>query len=133
MRSAEYFRTWRQTAAGQRYLLRQVEYRRGKRARERGSGSGMVVTAKLARGSCLDCGLVVTVENAVVFDFDHRDRSQKSSRASGLHSRPQAFRAEIEKCDLRCSNCHRLKTDREKDSWHLTRLEPMVEPIDVLF
>lgn len=64
---------------------------------------------KVERG-CLDCG----INDFRVLDFDHRDGSQKrfdisraiSSRMFSL----TRIKEEIEKCDVRCANCHRIKT-----------------------
>jgi hypothetical protein len=72
---------------------------------------------KLARGSCLDCGLEVTVETVTDFDFDHRDRSTKRATVSTLSNRGNLERIieEMAKCDLRCAICHRRKTIRERD------------------
>jgi hypothetical protein len=69
---------------------------------------------KLLRGACLVCGLAVTVDNLVAFDFDHRDPATKRGRGvSG--SSTHYIEAEMAKCDLLCANCHRIKTWREKD------------------
>lgn len=68
---------------------------------------------KLLRGVCLDCGLTVTTDNLCVFDFDHRDPSAKRSVVS--RTAPSRLAEEMAKCDLRCANCHRLKTYRNKD------------------
>ena len=91
----------------------------------------MIHEAKLARGVCVDCGLSVTVDNVVVFDFDHRDRSLKLAEVGRLVKQPHALETELEKCDLRCSNCHRLKTHRNRD-WG-PRSVTRIEPTDVLF
>lgn len=57
----------------------------------------------------MDCGVKVTPANAVMFDYDHRD--EKSENLSRMSYAPAAaFQAELEKCDLTCSNCHRLRT-----------------------
>ena len=119
----EHSRAYRRTSAGRQSV-----------AMDRQRSGLRVLMAKLARVSCVDCGLAVTVENSVAFDFDHRDRSQKIANVSRLSPMPMPFAAEIEKCDLRCAICHRLKTKREGDAHNITRVpvEP-VEPMDVLF
>lgn len=60
---------------------------------------------------CTDCG----VDNPVVLEFDHRDRLTKLTEVSRLiiNKRWSRVLAEIEKCDVRCINCHRRKTARE--------------------
>jgi len=56
----------------------------------------------------------------VVLEFDHV-RGVKIWEISRMRVRAseRALLSEIEKCDVRCANCHRRKTYREKD--HLRR------------
>jgi len=70
--------------------------------------------------SCIDCG-----ENDIlVLEFDHRDRTRKDDdvsriiRASGSLEK---LSQEISKCDVRCANCHRRKTEKENNSWKLLK------------
>ncbi len=58
---------------------------------------------------CADCGKTFP---PYVMDFDHRDPSKKLyliSRIARIKSVSKIL-AEIEKCDLVCSNCHRERT-----------------------
>lgn len=59
---------------------------------------------------CVDCG----ESNPLVLDFDHRDRTTKLNNVSTMiHSKRvnwSSVMTEIEKCDVRCANCHRIKT-----------------------
>ncbi len=72
-------------------------------------GRTRLLNAKLERGGCADCGLIVTEDNAVCFDFDHI--SDKVMNISKMVTYTDArFEAETAKCELRCSNCHRIKT-----------------------
>lgn len=67
----------------------------------------------LAEHPCVDCGEA----DLVVLEFDHRDRATKSFNvADGLRRVVSVARmlAEIAKCDVRCANCHRRKTHRER-------------------
>lgn len=73
----------------------------------------LIEAEKLRRGACLDCGLAVTPDTFVIFDFDHRDPSAKRSGVN--RTAPYYLVAEMAKCDLRCANCHRLKTSRMKE------------------
>lgn len=60
---------------------------------------------------CTDCGET----NPVILEFDHRDSSEKSGTVSEMvitHSM-ELIEAEVAKCDVRCANCHRLKTARD--------------------
>jgi len=62
---------------------------------------------------CVDCG----EQDLIVLEFDHRDPSIKRMDVSNLlrYSSWSAIEAEIAKCDVRCANCHRRKTARERD------------------
>lgn len=58
---------------------------------------------------CIDCG----EGDWVVLDFDHRDASDKFANISDMVRRGFArlrIEGEIEKCDVRCANCHRRRT-----------------------
>lgn len=59
---------------------------------------------KTARG-CIDCGYN---KHPAALDFDHID-GNKARLVSFAKSKRQALE-EIEKCEVRCSNCHRIKT-----------------------
>lgn len=60
---------------------------------------------------CTDCGLNWPY---YVLDFDHA-RGLKIDNISKLLSRPLNFlKREIEKCDLLCSNCHRIRTHQRE-------------------
>jgi hypothetical protein len=53
----------------------------------------------------------------VVLEFDHRDPAEKAERVSRLVSigcSLARLRAEIEKCDVRCANCHRRRTAQQQ-------------------
>ena len=61
---------------------------------------------------CIDCG----ESDPVVLEFDHRDHSAKRFAIAQMIERRyswQKIEVEIEKCDVRCANCHRRKTSRE--------------------
>lgn len=65
---------------------------------------------------CVDCGET----NPVVLDFDHRNPTEKEFGIGGaglLFRSWQKVFVEIEKCDVRCANCHRIKTAKEQ-SWY---------------
>ena len=59
---------------------------------------------------CLDCGVEYP---AYVMDFDHVRGEKKFliARAPG-HVSDDALAAEMAKCDVVCSNCHRERTAR---------------------
>ena len=56
-----------------------------------------------------------------MLEFDHRDPSAKADDVGRLvHAGTVvAVRAEIEKCDVRCGNCHRIRTARQFGSYRL--------------
>jgi len=62
----------------------------------------------LATHPCIDCG----ESDVVVLEFDHRDPGTKLENVARLiHTGTlAAVQAEIEKCDVRCGNCHRIRT-----------------------
>lgn len=61
---------------------------------------------KVALG-CVDCGYK---ENHLALDFDHvRGVKKMNLSCMGMHNRNLVFE-ELAKCDVRCANCHRIKT-----------------------
>jgi hypothetical protein len=62
---------------------------------------------------CVDCG----ESDRSVLEFDHlEDKSFNISR--GFRDRPWSqVLAEIEKCEVRCANCHKLRTGRSR-GWY---------------
>lgn len=66
----------------------------------------------LSTHPCVDCGET----DPIVLEFDHV-RGEKSSELSRLIGRGkslEAIKTEIEKCEVRCSNCHRRRTAKEQ-------------------
>lgn len=62
-------------------------------------------------GKCAICSMEYNGNNACIFDFHHRDPKEKefSISMSELSRRPlNSILKELSKCDLLCSNCHRL-------------------------
>lgn len=76
-----------------------------------------IVADHLKTHPCVDCG----ERDAVVLEFDHRDPSTKSDDVGRLvhSSTVAALQAEIAICDVRCGNCHRIKTARQFGSYRL--------------
>jgi len=58
---------------------------------------------------CADCGGMFPY---YVMDFDHREGEVKSAHVSRLVGQMNLQRLldEIEKCDVVCANCHRIRT-----------------------
>lgn len=67
------------------------------------------IRSYLLRHPCIDCGFT----DIRALDFDHvrgikfKDISTLTRNASSLTK----IKEEIAKCDVRCSNCHRIQTD----------------------
>ena len=58
---------------------------------------------------CVDCG----ESDPIVLEFDHRDGTDKVRAVSQLVTENcgwEKILTEIEKCDVRCANCHRRRT-----------------------
>jgi L-lysine 2,3-aminomutase len=70
----------------------------------------------------MDCHKKVERDNTFVFDFDHRDPEQKSFAISEhLHTyTTDRLLHEMDKCDLICANCHRVRTNAQQKSGVLT-------------
>lgn len=70
---------------------------------------------KLAHG-CVDCGYNA---HAVALDFDHLPGTKKTANVSGLvkvGSYIEVIMDEIAKCEIVCSNCHRVRTHTRRAS-----------------
>jgi len=64
---------------------------------------------------CLDCGIPYP---PYVMDFDHRDKKTKICHPSRILFKgwcDERVQKELNKCDLVCANCHRLRTFERKD------------------
>ena len=63
-------------------------------------------------GKCVDCGYDRYIE---ALEFDHVDPSKKDFTISGNHCISwERMKQELDKCELRCANCHRERHAREK-------------------
>ena len=59
---------------------------------------------------CIDCGGVFHPE---CMDFDHMDHDEKELCISAMYRRNfsrEKILAEVDKCEVVCSNCHRMRT-----------------------
>ena len=75
------------------------------------------IVAYLLAHPCVDCG----EGDPVVLDFDHV-RGEKRDEISQMVNKKCSWNtilAEIEKCEIRCANCHRRKTARERGYYSL--------------
>ena len=56
---------------------------------------------------CFDCG----INNHIILDFDHiRDKKYNISRMIHDGFSWKSIKKEIEKCEVVCANCHRIRT-----------------------
>lgn len=65
---------------------------------------------------CVECG----INNPIVLEFDHIDPKTKSfSIASGISNTRswESIMEEIDKCQILCANCHKIKTSKEQN-WY---------------
>jgi hypothetical protein len=66
----------------------------------------------LLRHPCIDCG----ESDIVVLEFDHKGIIPKLKAVSQLKNYQvpiYKIKEEIEKCEIRCANCHRRKTAKQ--------------------
>lgn len=89
--------------AVERMLKRGVAYH----TRNRVKRHARINRYKLDKG-CIDCGYA---DDPVALDFDHRDPGLKIMNVAAMITYSWArIVAELDKCDVRCSNCHRIRT-----------------------
>lgn len=63
----------------------------------------------LMGGKCEACGIELTQNNYAIFDFHHKDPSEKEMEWTKIRLlSDNKIRQEIQKCKLLCANCHRL-------------------------
>lgn len=68
----------------------------------------------LSTHSCVDCGN----SNIVVLEFDHITNNKKLdiSRMRSQSYSLKAIQEEINKCEVRCANCHRIVTYNRRNN-----------------
>lgn len=69
------------------------------------------VTEYLLGHPCVDCGEA----DPIVLEFDHRDPTIKDGEVTKLlgYASWERIEAEMDKCDVVCSNCHRKRTAKQ--------------------
>lgn len=64
--------------------------------------------------SCKDCG----INNPLLLEFDHiEDKKYTISRITKTHA-PESLLKEISKCEIVCTNCHRLRTYERGNTYY---------------
>ena len=99
----QYKREWNHRNREQRYIYKKKRYQRRK---------GQLIILK--GGECKECKLLYNGSNASVFDFHHLKDKKLSLNVRNIGDKPwKVILKEARKCELLCSNCHRLKTSGE--------------------
>lgn len=109
-----------QSAYGKLHYQRKRDHylARAKARRARGRGRSnkywAYLMSYLQAHPCVDCGET----DPLVLQFDHRDGTTKIDAVGTMVNRANwsSLLAEIAKCDVRCANCHRLRT-AEQGRW----------------
>lgn len=87
------------------------------RARKRAAKWRLAQIIKIYSG-CIDCGYS---EHAVALQFDHTGDNKKMNVSDMIRSDYSwiTIKQEISKCEVRCANCHSIKTrDRKHQLFH---------------
>ncbi len=75
-----------------------------------------IVRAHFLSNPCVDCGEA----DLCVLEFDHRDPKTKKYGIAQIlcnnHS-IETLLEEMQKCDVRCANCHRRRTAKQQQWW----------------
>jgi hypothetical protein len=68
----------------------------------------------LGRSECCDCGIA----DPLVLEFDHIGLKRKNVMTMAWEGyAAETIQIEMNKCEIRCANCHRRKTSIERDSY----------------
>lgn len=72
------------------------------------------MVSDLKRAPCTDCGVSYP---PYVMDFDHLGEDKTGEIGANIHRwGVKRIRREIAKCELVCSNCHRIRTHERRQS-----------------
>lgn len=88
----------------------------GKRGKDRKTRNRQFIWDYYKKNPCVDCGET----NPIVLQFDHRDGVEKLERISLLVNNKcsiKTLKEEIDKCNVRCANCHHIRTS-EQQGWY---------------
>lgn len=84
-----------------------TEYKRAWNRKRRSSKKVILILYK--GGKCKQCRIKYDGENGSIFDFHHLTDKQFGISAATIWKTIEELKAEVDKCELLCSNCHRLK------------------------
>lgn len=99
-------------ASRRHYLLNKEKMKKRARAwtDERNAKNKEIVKQYLLAHPCVDCG----EKDIIVLEFDHlRDKVLPIAEILKNGWREERLMNEINKCEVRCANCHRRKTARQ--------------------
>lgn len=104
-----------QAAASKRYYeanKSKVKQRSKKRNRKQRNANKAYVDKIKVESSCVDCG----EGNPLVLDFDHVKGEKVGDISSMVYQSycVESIQKEIDKCEVRCSNCHRVATHNRR-------------------
>jgi hypothetical protein len=127
-------RTWCRSCAraySHQHYLDNIDKYKAKARRNGGSDRRRIrvlVDEYLRAHPCVDCG----ASDIAILEFDHRDPATKRESVSRLVMTTTwgPILREIEKCDVRCANCHRQRTARQFN-WAKLNAMPMTSPAPV--
>lgn len=86
------------------YKTRAVASRARQRREQR-----LIIRHYLESHPCVDCGN----KDIRVLQFDHIERGPANKRISRLMGTRKQLLAEFEKCEVRCANCHMIRTGEQ--------------------
>lgn len=88
-----------------------------KRVDELRAGNKQKFLEFLKTQACIDCGN----NNPIVLELDRREKKAARKYSIGVMLQDRVswkrVQEEIAKCDVRCANCHRIKTSMEHNSY----------------
>ena len=96
------------------WYLRNKEAHNSRAKVRRSTRRNSVIQYKIDNPTCTDCGIDYPY---FVLDFDHLPQFEKSfslSAAGHKDKNMDQILAEIDKCEIVCSNCHRFRTEMRK-------------------
>ncbi len=89
-----------------------------KRNKEQRKIAQKYIIEYLSTHPCIDCG----EKDPVVLEFDHKgDKATTISTMIKDNPGIKKLQQEIEKCEVRCANCHRRKTAKDFNWYKLTQ------------
>jgi len=75
----------------------------------------------LIQSKCWDCG----ERNPIVLEFDHlKDKTKDVSKMVSQNYGVETIRKEVNKCDVVCANCHKIRTSTRGNHWRYQRQNP---------